>query len=251
MNSIGATYVLVGDRDIKHLRKSIQLLRSFSPKIPVIVYLENQEQINFISKDLSNITFKPFERFKYPIREENRNSSAWRLEALLQSPFENTVYIDNDVYVIHEGFLEGFKISEYYGISMVQNPRMFISTYEQDMGDIDIGADVYLHDKAFIKDMPKYMTSLNMGVMFYNKKSEPFIKEVLAQQLEHPSRGQASLARAIWKTKTQPYTLPVNWLVCKKHENIERPLALHVGHDNIHDWWKRIFDKEKGKNLIN
>ena len=93
--------------------------------------------------------------------------------------------IDNDVYVIHEGFLEGFKISEYYGISMVQNPRMFISTYEQDMGDIDIGADVYLHDKAFIKDMPKYMTSLNMGSGWACFPHEP--KAILNSNLEEIS----------------------------------------------------------------
>ena len=244
MDNIGATYVLVGNRDIDHLSQSIKLLRNFSPSIPVIVYLESQKQIDLISKHLSNITFKLFERLKYPTREENRNSSTWRLKALLESPFENTLYIDNDIYVVHKGFFEGFNISENYGVSMVQNPRMFISTYEQDIGDIDIGADVQLHDKTFIKDMPKYMTSLNMGVIFYNKKSEPFIKEVLAQQLEYPSRGQASLARAIWKTKTQPYTLPINWLVCKKHKGIERPLALHVGHKNIYDWWKESFDKE-------
>lgn len=241
MNDIGATYVLVGDRDIKHLLKSIELLRSFSPDIPIIIYLETQEQISLLSKLFKNITYKKFERHHYPTREENRNSSYWRLISLLESPFDNTLYLDNDVFVVHPGFLEGFKISEHYGISMVQNPRMFISTYEGNIGDMDIGADVGPYDQLFIKDMPRYMASLNMGVMFYNKKSETFLKELIHQQTEHPSRGQASLARAIWTTKTQPYTLPINWLVCKKHINIEHPLSLHAGHSNIYEWWKRDF----------
>ena len=45
MGNVGATYVLVGNRHVNHLLKSIELLRSFSPDIPIIVYLETQEQI--------------------------------------------------------------------------------------------------------------------------------------------------------------------------------------------------------------
>ena len=241
MGNIGATYVLVGNRDVNHLSKSIELLRSFSPDIPVIVYLETQEQVAQLSRTFRNVTFEKFKRHPHSAREENRNSSYWRLISLLESPFENTLYLDNDVFVVHPGFLEGFKISEHYGISMAQNPRMFISTYEGNIGDVDKGKDVDQYDKLYVKDMPKYMTSLNMGVMFYNKKSETFLKELIHQQTEHPSRGQASLARAIWTTKTQPYTLPINWLVCKKHINIEHPLSLHAGHSNIYEWWKRDF----------
>ena len=39
---------------------------------------------------------------------------------------------------------------------------------------MDIGVDVQPYDREFTKDMPKFMTALNMGVMFYSKKSEKF-----------------------------------------------------------------------------
>ena len=99
------------------------------------------------------------------------------------------------------------------------------------------------YDKDFIKDMPKYMTSYNMGVIFSSKDDKLFIEKIRDEQISNPSRGQAGLYRTIWKTKRVPYCLAINWLVCKKHEGIERPLALHVGHRNIFNWWNRSFSK--------
>jgi hypothetical protein len=195
---------------------------------------------------LDNVTFKKFERIRYPQREENRNSSLWRLISLKESEYDVTLYLDNDIYIVHEGFFEGFDIAYHYGISMVQNPRMFIKTYEGNIGDLDKGMDVLPFDKNFCKDMPNYMNSYNMGVTFHNKhdeKSEVFLDNLIWEQQNNPSRGQAGLYRTIWKTKMFPYCLPVNWLVCKEHNGIEHPLSLHVGHNEIYEWWKEEYDR--------
>ena len=239
--SIGITYVLMGPRDLLVLKKSISIIRKFDTDIDIKIY--HDIDLNFSEFESLNVRFRKFDRISYPIREENRNSSYWRLVSLLESDHDCTLYLDNDIFVVHKGFFEGFRIAKEYGTAMVQNPRMFIATYEKDMGDADIGNDVLQYDKEFIKDMPKYMTSYNMGVMFSSKDDKSFIEKIRDEQISNPSRGQAGLYRTIWKTKRAPYCLPINWLVCKKHEGIERPLALHVGHRNILNWWNRSFNK--------
>ena len=234
------TYVAVGHRDLPKLDKSIELVRNFEPGIPIRVY-HDMPASDLASLSKYNVNLRKYERIKYPKREENRNSSYWRLISLKESEYETTLYLDNDIYVVHKGFFEGFKIAKEYGILMVQNPRMFIKTQEQDIGDLDIGADVLPYDKSFVKDMPDYMTAYNMGVTFYSELSEDFLDELIWEQKNNPSRGQAGLYRTIWKTRTAPYCLPINWLVCKKHCDIENPLSLHVGHKNVLERYEAEF----------
>lgn len=239
--SVGVTYVLVGNRDLQHLENSVSILRSYIPDIDIKIYHDYDFKSDILSS--LNVRYRKFKREKYSTREENRNSSLWRLISLQESEHDVTLYLDNDIYIVHPGFFKGFKIAENFGTCMVQNPRMFIKTLERDMGDLDIGTDVLPYDHNFLKNMPEYMTSYNMGVTFSTKNDIAFIEELIKEQKENPSRGQAGLYRTIWKTKKAPYCLPINWLVCKKHYGIERPLSLHVGHPNVYDWWKKEFKK--------
>jgi len=239
--SVGITYVLVGQRDLSHLEKSVSIIRSYVPNIDIKIYHDYDVQSDTL--DFHRVRYRKFDRISYPTREENRNSSLWRLISLQESEHEQTLYLDNDIYVVHPGFFKGFEISDYFGTCMVQNPRMFIKTLEGNMGDIDRGADVLKYDHEFLKDMPEYMTSYNMGVTFSSKKDIGFINDLVEEQLANPSRGQAGLYRTIWKTKRAPYCLPINWLVCKKHCGIENPLSLHVGHPNVYNWWKKEFSR--------
>lgn len=238
-----AIYVLVGNKDFRVMQESIFLLKKFHSDLNICVYHDLE-----INKDIlpKNIIYYKFDRIKYPIREENRNSSLFRLIALLNNSnnFENLVYIDNDIYVVHHGFFEGFEIAKNYGLSLVQNPRRFQTTFENNIGDAEIGEDVSDYDKKIIGESPKYITAFNMGIMFYNKKSYNFIDKVMHEQKTNPSRGQAALYRTMWKEKFFPCCLPTNWLVCGEDCGIKMPLSLHVGHKNIKEWYEKSF---KGK----
>ena len=242
LNSRLITYVVIGPRDFLKLKQSIALIRQFDKQIPIRVYHDvDENNLSFLRN--YGVEYRKFERLKFPVREENRNSSYWRLISLMESEYETTLYLETAIVIVHPGFFEGFNIAKHYGISMVQNPRMFIKTYERNIGDLDIGVDVLPYDKNFVKDMPNYMTSYNMGVTFYSRKSLNFLKELIAEQEQNPSRGQAGLYRTIWKTKQAPYCLPINWLVCKKHCDTENPLSLHVGHENVLQRYNREFKK--------
>ena len=136
-------YVLVGTRDISLLDISIKSIRKYCDYDINIFYDEEVEdsQLN-IFNNYNNINFYKFNRIKYPIREENRNSSLFRLISLRETSknYDVSLYLDNDIAIVNPGFLEGFKISKHFGFCMVQNPRTFITTHENDMGDIDLGS---------------------------------------------------------------------------------------------------------------
>ncbi len=240
MSKDGIVYVVVGERDVSHLETSIKTVRKFvGSDIPVTVWcdFDSSKLSDYIRSQSKEII--SFSRNKYPQREENRNSSLFRLIALRDSPYENTLYLDNDIFIVNDAFREGFRIAESMGITMVENPRHFI---KGPGGDISIGADVSAYDHEVLKDMPYGMMALNMGVTFYNNKSKEWLESLIKEQENHSTRGQASLARNIWKTKKSPYALPVHWLVCARHENIPNALSLHAGHENIYNWWKRDFE---------
>ena len=88
------------------------------------------------------------------------------------------------------------------------------------------------------------MPAVNIGLMFYNHKARGLLEAFLAEQLAHPSRGQSSIVRAIWGTGEYPLILPPNWLVCGIHEDIEKPITLHVGHKNILKLWQDKFSND-------
>ena len=232
----GIVYVLVGNRDLSLLFRSISSVRRFS-NIPITIWSDSE-----IIMPIDNVNIRVFDRKKYPgsNREENRNSSLYRLIALKESSHKNTLYLDNDIMVVHKDFFDGFNIAENYGITMVENPRQFIKS-NFNIGDLDVGADVNDYDRKFLNNMPNGMMALNMGVMFYNNMSLEFLNELIWEQENNPSRGQAGLYRTIWKTKKFPYALPFQWLVCRKHIGINNPLALHCGHPNILNWYNKEF----------
>lgn len=232
----GALYVVVGERDHADFLESVGCLRRFAPELPVVVYHDGDLPVALSAFD--RIDCRRFSRTRYDSREENRNSSLWRLQALLDSPFASSLYIDNDVFAVHPGFMAGFRIAEKYGLSLPLNPRHFIRTDEGTLGDADIGADVDDYDRGVLSAMPPYMTAYNMGVMFYSARSRQLVAAILDEQLRHPTRGQAALYRTIWRTGFVPFALAPNWLVCAEHLHLACPLALHVGHAAIRDWYR-------------
>ncbi len=230
----GIVYVLVGKRDEKHLIESVRSVRRFWPKMKIIIWSDHEFK-------LEGCGVKLFERVKYPKREANRNSSLFRLKALIESPFKTSLYMDNDIYVTHKGFFAGFEIAKRYGLAMAQNPRVYIKTDEGKIGDLDIGADVKSYDRDVCKDL-RYFPSMNMGVMFYNRAANEdcrlFVETLTQDQQKHPSRGQAGLYRTIAKEgiNYHPFILPQQYLAC---ENIAYPLAIHAGHSHM----MLIYDK--------
>lgn len=219
---IGVVYVIIGDRDLRYFRKSINSLSSFN--LPIVVY--------------SNISIKGdfelryIDKIPYTTREANRNSSYYRLMALRDSPFDRTVYMDNDLVVVSDHFLEGFDIAKKFGIAMPISPRHLVKK------ELKVALDVSDYDKKFFADKTN-MTICNAGLIFACNNRN-FFDSAAKEQLSYPSRGNLGIIRAFWRECVHPYVLPLNWLVCRDNVDISNPITLHIGHSEVESWWKSM-----------
>lgn len=236
----GIVYVLHGRRDAAMTATSIQILRSHGAAMPVRVYHDTDLSLADLGRpsDVDLIRYDPFEGSDLPTAPSNRQ----RLVALLESPYDTTIYLDNDVFVVDPAFFDGFEIGSAYGLSLPQNARRFFHTRTGTIGDMDVGRGVTEYDRRATADMPRHMMAYNTGLIIYNHRSKEFVRRWLDEFDAYPSRGQAALCRTVWATRQAPLALPVNWLVCSRDEGLELPIALHVGHGNIMAWWKREFE---------
>ena len=237
----GVIYVLVGTRHQDLLRQSVRVLRAFDGEIPVVVH-HDADLSRAELGDPPNLTLVRFEPRSFAENAGKRNSNLRRFVALLESPFDVTAYMDNDLFIVDRAFFDGFEIARHFGLALPANPRAFLLTDSGDLGDLEVGADVSDFDRAYLADMPRHMLAYNTTLMFHPRRSRPFVEEVVRQLELHPSRGQAALARAIWTRKEAPHALPVNWMVGRRHMGIERPITLHVGQREVHEWWRREFE---------
>lgn len=220
---IGIVYVVIGNKELSFCKRSIHILKKIFPNLPIKVYTDLDIKLPVES------TIK--------IKESSRNyneghilSRIYRTEALLESEWEVTGYLDNDVFVVDPCFIEGFEIAKQYGISMPINPWGFIWREL-------LGKDAKPDDSIELLDMPKHSTAFNTGLIFYHKKSEDFLKRIQSQYLKDMGRFQVSLLKVINSTKIVPYPLSNQWLVCEEFYNIDNPITLHIRQKLVYKRW--------------
>ena len=232
----GFVLVNYGDKFLGHLKQCIKCIRHFSD-YPITVYTNKKidcdaEVVFYGEKNHHDKKYKGI-----------GNCTELRTKLLIDSPYDEACYIDADIYIIHRGFLQGFEILESYPILMPQNPRWFVTNFEE-RGDSDIGAYVNKKDRKRLKKMPKYLTAWNGGVQFVKRgeRAKHFYRILKELQQRGSGRNQTKMAIASWKTGIHPYVLPPNWCVCQEHVDIEIPLALHCGHGPVMKLWKDKYE---------
>jgi len=233
--SNGFVFVLVSTKHLKYLKKSIELIRRFDSKAEITVWHDKDICVD-------DVNLVKFERIEYEKSCKIKNSNLFRMKALMESPYENTCYLDNDIYIIHQGFWEGFKIAKLFGLAMPMNPRKFVTTWEGN-GDSDVGGRVNNIDTVELLYQPQYMTAHNTGVIFYNQKAKVLLNAMRDEIERNVSRGQTRHVIAFCKSGLYPYILPENYCVCVEDVDIKLPLALHVGHPEIYALWEKLCRK--------
>ena len=95
----------------------------------------------------------------------------YRFLGLAHSPYERTVYLDNDVFVVHPGFFSGLRLaSAFGGISFAVQDRSYWTSMESfngkgrryNVGDLHIGLGIGDGDRALAKVLPPYLTAVHM-----------------------------------------------------------------------------------------
>jgi hypothetical protein len=239
-------YAVCGEKGLKYLKESIDIVRHNDKDISISLYYDKSIYKHPILKYAKErgCSMIEYRKIPYDKREGNRNNDLWKLKGLKESRAKTVTYLDSDVYIYDwKRFIKGFDIAKRFGILFPMNPRIFVKV------ELDIGADVTPHDKRFFGTRPgsDCSTAYNMGVIFYSKgvdiRADLFLDCIISEQENYPSRGPMAVQRSMWLTGYAPYTLPVNWLVCAENVGIKTPIALHVGHDKVMEWHKKLMQE--------
>jgi predicted O-linked N-acetylglucosamine transferase (SPINDLY family) len=174
----GVVYVIWGNRekDETMLQRSIESVKKHNPGLAIHV-----------------------ERF-------TKGSKITKTRMLDFTPFEETVYLDNDTTVL--GRLDyGFEKARKFGLACCINENPWARRF----GDAQLSGD---------------MVEYNAGVLFFTEKARPVFDTWTAifpgvdcsilhykdgKLCKMPSANQASLALAIEQTGFHPFVLPMNW----------------------------------------
>lgn len=225
-NNYGIFYVTVGEGAEKSCLHSISSLRRYC-SYPIKILSDRHFDIN-----AENITFEIIKPRNYEVRWGVRNSDYFRLLALRDSPWEVTLYLDNDLVVVDKRFLDGFEIAKNFGMAIPLDSWVFLET------ELNKGKDVSDDDKQELAAAPLSSTAFGCGVVFYQQRSRDLLLAWIKAMEVRPCRGPITLERAIWQTKQFPYLLPSNWLVETTEVGIPNPIILHLGHPRVKDFYE-------------
>ena len=207
-----------GDRDISGLIRSIHRYSS----LPITVYTDVDHSGEII---YDNIDFRIVKTYwQDHKRYGQRNGDYWQAAGALSCPYDEVLYLDDDMRIVSPDFIQGFELAKHFGLCLPLNPRCLV--------DIDgtMGADV-----IGTPEIP-FATAYNCGTMFFNRSNSLAIRYLLKwQQIidDSPQRGPMAAFRAALQTGFSPYTLQYNWCVCSEHIDINKPIILHTGHKDV------------------
>jgi len=162
-------------------------------------------------------------------RYGQRNGDYWQAYGALTCPFDEVLYLDDDMRIVSPEFIQGFELAEHFGLCLPLNPRGIVSI------DGTIGADV-----TGKPEIP-LATAYNCGTMFFNRnnfKATQYLQNWVNIMYVTPQRGPMAAFRAALRTNFSPYTLQYNWCVCSEHIDIDNPIIVHAGHKDVKEKYK-------------
>lgn len=162
----------------------------------------------------------------------NRCNDYFKIKGLLDSEAQIAIAMDADMKVVHYDFNSIVDLAERFGLCLPANPRNIVAV------DGTIGADSGYEvgeDKSLGLGY-----AYNMAPIAFDTKNIQ-ARTVLARYIEkmetQPCRGPLAMWRAVWESSFNPYTLPLNWCVCKESVGIKNPICVHVGHPEVEKFY--------------
>lgn len=172
-------------------------------------------------------------------REGIRNSNYYKVLFALEYGYNSVCLIDDDMFIVHKGFFEGFELAERFGAAVPMNPRIYV-------GYNAMGADGRVVKELY------YAPACNFSPFFYcniNTAANIFMKELKDQLRNNVCRGTLAMWKASWQTGFSPVYLPEQWCVCGSNAEYIRDytkvlqgkelsipaMCLHLGHEAVKD----------------
>jgi hypothetical protein len=166
--------------------------------------------------------------------------------------FESSCVLNDDMRVVHPGFVDGFDLAERFGVCVPLNPRTHLHYNAQ-------GADAGPADYLPGRDGPPHTPACNVSPLFVCRLHDNAQKLIRAylEELQVCMRGTLAFSRASWRCGVPPVYLPEHWCVCgssarfirdsvktiRGHPRSIEPIMLHWGQEEV----RRVFSRKDSK----
>lgn len=234
----GIVIVSFGDRD-EYIRSIVHNISKYSD-LPILLYTERERSVAGISQ---KIIKKQHMFWMYSSRWGIRNCNFWSAHAALNT-FDSCCVLNDDMRIVHSGFVDGFDLAERFGVCVPMNPRIYVKHNA-------MGADAKDEDFRSPDDGPEHAPACNMSPMFCcrNVNNARVLLLAYTDELLTCMRGTLAFWKASWKTGITPVYLPEFWCVgagnaryIKDYRKILRgstyqiePMMLHWGQQGVRE----------------
>ena len=181
----GVVYGVSGaERNLLECEFSAQSIKNLHPDLHITLFIDSGNQKRIKNK-------KCFDEIKTITNPNRRN----KLDAILQSPYERTLYLDNDTELKKPILLEAFRLLDRFDVALTHAPLKRVCTQ--------------------IDHIPNSFPEFNGGVIFFN--DTPEVKSVMQRwsndyhakniKTRYGHRDQPYLRRALWESDLRIATL--------------------------------------------
>jgi len=220
----------------KALIRFVSHIREYT-RMPIHIYtddLENKMEGKYNCKIVMVETkWRGHRRYGY------RNSNYWRMK-LISLYDECVLYMDYDIRVVNEAFMEGFELANLFGMCLPLSPRIFLHS------DISRGVDRQIKRKDL--HIP-HGSVCNSGMFFADPKNvhvQNYVNHYLKIYIDNPGRGPLAAWLAAEASGWHPYILPHQWLVCQANAEYcinypypeVKPIMIHLSGRKIEGLFK-------------
>ena len=219
--------------DADRLNPSLgSFLKVFSPEHEVHTTVYTDQDF----PDTSGIEFikkKPIFDKTHP-RFEWRCNDYYKVYGLLEARADIAISLDADMFVASREALTLLEITKKFGVCLPANGRHLVKI------DGNIGCDgnaTAVYDASGGNGFANNMSPISFDPL--NTRCRSLLEEYCLQMESKPVRGPLAMWRAQWKTGINPYILPLQWCVCNPDQGIGNEIILHVGHQEIVDFYFR------------
>lgn len=252
-----------GDRHVEVQRLIGNLRKFIEYPIHILTTEASNIGIDRSAKNLSRLNVKieyaerlwPEGSYRSGIRNSNYHKVAKAVDESLKRIYEqydSLCLLDDDCFVVHPGFIDGFSISERMGAAIPMNPRVHLCMNA-------LGSDVQQKDIDDLQRLgvPQHAPAMNFSPFFVSPKhpqARNFLLTLQSELRDNVCRGTLTLNKAAWATRFSPVLLSEFWCVCASnaayiHQYSEqlrgqqlsiKPIMLHLGHEET----QRVFKDE-------
>ena len=192
----GVLYCATGDLYQKRARLSAYSLKKFNPSLPCCLFTNIEDKDNIWDRTV--ISEKSKDGFHQYMLD--------KITALSLSPFEKTLYLDSDTYIL-DNIDELFSLLDRFDLALChghdRQKRYLIQT-----GQIPIKGELI---KAITEDIPYAFAPLQGGLILYRKNEliKKFLKDLADLYITKQFYDdQVSLRELLWKSDIHFYILP-------------------------------------------